>query len=105
VSELELVIFNLQRDLSLKTKVNDKNVWNLVASAECPVLKPVSLELNACFGSTCPYLSESEFSTMETLMLECSILSLTDKRVNDSKRVAITKYTPNYNKLAEGIQC
>jgi hypothetical protein len=31
--------------------------------------------------------------------------SLTHKHLNDSMRVAITKYTPNYNKLAEEMQC
>jgi hypothetical protein len=63
VSELE--IFNLQTDLLLKTKVNDTNFWNLVPSAQCPILKQVSLKVSACFCST--YLSESGFSTMKIL--------------------------------------
>jgi hypothetical protein len=39
ISELELDIINLQTDLSLKTRVNDTNIWNLVPSAQCPILK------------------------------------------------------------------
>jgi hypothetical protein len=38
VNELELEI-NLQTDLSLKTRVNDTDFWNLVPSAQCPILK------------------------------------------------------------------
>jgi hypothetical protein len=65
VSELKLEIVNFQTDLSLKTRVNDKNFWNLVPSAQCPVLKLVALKVSACFGST--YVSESGFSTMKIL--------------------------------------
>jgi hypothetical protein len=39
VSELELEIINLQIDLSLKTRLNNVDFWNLVPSAECPILK------------------------------------------------------------------
>jgi hypothetical protein len=52
VSKLEHEIINLQIDLSLKTRVNDTNFWNLVPSAQCPIQKLVSLEVSACFGST-----------------------------------------------------
>jgi hypothetical protein len=31
--------------------------------------------------------------------------SVADKHLNDCMRVALTKYTPNYNKLAEEMQC
>jgi hypothetical protein len=31
--------------------------------------------------------------------------SLTDKHLNDCMKVAITKYTPNCNKLGEEMQC
>jgi len=51
VNELELEI-NLQTDLSLKTRVNDTDFWNLVPSAQCPILELVSLKVNACCSST-----------------------------------------------------
>jgi len=41
VSELELEIINLQTDLSLKTRLNDTNFWNLMPSTQCPILKRV----------------------------------------------------------------
>jgi hypothetical protein len=31
--------------------------------------------------------------------------SLTDKHLNECMRVAVTKYTPNCNKLTEEMQC
>jgi hypothetical protein len=39
MGELEFEIFNLQIDLSLKTRVNNTNFQNLVPSAQCPILK------------------------------------------------------------------
>jgi hypothetical protein len=56
VSELELEIINLQTDL-LKTRVIDTDFQNLVLLSQCPVLKWVSLKVNACFSTA--YVSES----------------------------------------------
>jgi hypothetical protein len=39
VSEQEVEIINLHTELSLKTRVNDTNVCNLVLSTQCPILK------------------------------------------------------------------
>jgi len=50
------------------------------------------------------YLSESGFSTL-TIPKSKYRSSLTDKHLNDGMRVAITKYTPNYNELAKEMQC
>jgi hypothetical protein len=102
VSEPELEIINLQTDLSFKTRVNNTNFWNLVLSAQCPILKRVSLKVSACFSST--YLSKSGFSTMKIPKSKYRS-SLSDKHLNDCMRVTVTKYTPNYNKLAEEMQC
>jgi hypothetical protein len=50
------------------------------------------------------YSSESGFLTMKILK-SGYIISLTDKHLNDCMTVAITKHTPNYNKLVEEMQC
>jgi len=68
VSELEFEIINLQTYLSLKTRVNDTNFWTLMPSAQCPILKRVSLKVNVCFVST--YLSKLGFSTTKILKLK-----------------------------------
>jgi hypothetical protein len=83
----------LQIDLSLKTRVTDAHFWNLLPSAQYPVLKRVSLKVNACFGSN--YVSESGFSTMKILKSKYTS-SLTDKHLNDCMRVALIKYASNY---------
>jgi len=76
VSELVPEITNLQTDLSFKRRLNDTKFWNLVLSAQCPILKRVSLKVNESFAST--YLSKSGFSTMKILKSKYSS-SLTDK--------------------------
>lgn len=65
VSKLELEIIYLQTDLSLKTKVNDTDLRNMLPSEQLPNLTQMSLQLHPCFGSTC--LSESGFSTTKIL--------------------------------------
>jgi plasmid rolling circle replication initiator protein Rep len=49
VSELVQII-NLQT--SLKRGVKDTDFWNSVLSAQCPILKWISLKVNVYFGST-----------------------------------------------------
>jgi hypothetical protein len=75
---------------------------NVVPSEQYPILKRVSLNLNACFGSA--DLSESGFSAIKILKSQYRS-SLTDKHLNDCMRVTITKCTPNHKKLAEELQC
>jgi hypothetical protein len=72
VSELEII--NLQRGLSLKTRVKDSNFWNLVPSEKCPITKRMSLKVTVCFG--CTNLSESEFSTMRILKSNYAVSSI-----------------------------
>lgn len=36
MSELELEVINLERDLSLETKVHDAHLWDLLPSAASP---------------------------------------------------------------------
>jgi hypothetical protein len=49
------------------------------------------------------YLANQGFSNENTESWNRS--SLTDRNLNDCMRVAVTKYTPSHNKLAEEIQC
>jgi hypothetical protein len=39
VSELELHMINLQADVPLKARVNGMKYWNLVSSAQCPIMR------------------------------------------------------------------
>jgi hypothetical protein len=42
VSELELEVINLERDLSMERRVNKAHFWNLLPSAACPPPKRMS---------------------------------------------------------------
>jgi len=94
----ENVTINLQTDISLKTEVNDRNIWNFVPSIWYLIPNGVLLKMDACFGSS--YLSKLEFSTIKTVESKYR-RSLTDKHINDCMRLAIAKYTPNYYTLVE----
>jgi hypothetical protein len=41
VNEVELDVINFHRDLSLKTRANNIDFWNLLMSAQYPILKQV----------------------------------------------------------------
>jgi hypothetical protein len=80
VSQAEFQITDFPSDLSLKTRVNNPEFMNILLSEQYPILKQLSLKVK-------------------------DRSSLTDKHLNDCMRVAIAKYIPNYNKLAEEMQC
>lgn len=82
--------------------MNDIDCWSLVPSAQSPVLKQVSLKVNACFGSN--LLGESGFRLVKIPKSKHSP-SLTDMQLNCCRKVGITKYIPDYNKLDEEMQC
>jgi hypothetical protein len=50
------------------------------------------------------YLSILGFSAMKILKWKYRS-SLSNKHLNDCITVAVNKYTPNYNKVAEELQC
>lgn len=86
MSEIEIQIINLQRDLSLKVGVSDNKRSELgsFGSKSC-VIKGESMFLF--------YLSESGFSTVKILS-QYYRSSLTDKHLNDYMRVLVTIYSP-----------
>ena len=61
-------------------RVNDTDFWDVVPPEQYHFLKRVSLKL--------------KYSS-----------SVTDKRLNDCVPVAIARYTPNYGKPGEELQC
>ncbi len=101
VSDLEIEIITLQSDLQLRSKSNHPEFWALVMLEKFPLLKEVYQRLRSCFGST--YMCESGFSTMKILKSKYRS-RLTDSHLNDCMRMAVTNYTPEISKLAEGMQ-
>jgi hypothetical protein len=52
VGKLELQVIKLGKQLIIEYEVNDAKILNLVPPANCPILKAMTLNFNACFGST-----------------------------------------------------
>ena len=100
-SDLEIEIIMLQSHLQLRSKANHPEFWTLVVVEKFPLLKEVYQRLRSCFGST--YMCESGFSTMKILKSKYRS-RLTDSHLNDCMRMAVTNYTPEISKLAEGMQ-
>ncbi|XP_076058573.1 general transcription factor II-I repeat domain-containing protein 2B-like [Oratosquilla oratoria] len=101
VSDLEIEIITLQSDLELKSKANHPEFWALVVLEKFLLLKEVYQRLRSHFGST--YMCESGFSTIKILKSKYRS-RLTDSHLNDCMRMAVTNYTPEISKLAEGLQ-
>jgi hypothetical protein len=72
-----------------------------VSSAQCPVLKQVSLKENACFGSTS--LGESGFQIVK-IPKSKHRPSVSDMHLTCCRNGGITKYISDYNKLDEEMQ-
>uniref|UniRef100_A0A803JGL7 DUF4371 domain-containing protein n=1 Tax=Xenopus tropicalis TaxID=8364 RepID=A0A803JGL7_XENTR len=102
VLEVENEIITLRTDVQLKSRSLQNDFWKLVEICKFPILKGTSQRLNSCFGST--YLCESGFSAMKILKSKYRT-RLNDDHLGECMRVAITNYTPDFQKLAENMQC
>ncbi|KAK9393953.1 hypothetical protein NXF25_015616 [Crotalus adamanteus] len=102
VEEVEMEIVGLQNDILLKSNSGHANFWNLVDAQKFPLLRKAAAKIKSYFGST--YQCESVFSTRRFIKSK-NRTRMTDKHLDDCLRVAISSYTPNYNRLADGMQC
>uniref|UniRef100_A0A8C5SPD7 SCAN box domain-containing protein n=1 Tax=Laticauda laticaudata TaxID=8630 RepID=A0A8C5SPD7_LATLA len=102
VEEVEMEIVGLQNDIILKSNTSHANFWNLVDAQKFPLLRKTAAKIKSYFGST--YQCESVFSTRRFIKSK-NRTRMTDKHLDDCLRVAISSYTPNYNRLADGMQC
>ncbi|KAL7980021.1 hypothetical protein Chor_001289 [Crotalus horridus] len=102
VEEVEMEIVGLQNDILLKSNSSHANFWNLVDAQKFPLLRKAAAKIKSYFGST--YQCESVFSTRRFIKSK-NRTRMTDKHLDDCLRVAISSYTPNYNRLADGMQC
>jgi len=112
INETENEIVNFQTDLPIKTRKSDAKFLNLVQSAIWPLVKQVSLKVNAYFGSAC--WSESGASTVKMLsqgtkyitikwLYQCGYL-----RRDEASNIALnsipffgTNYFPKQTKLTQ----
>ncbi|KAK0146900.1 SCAN domain-containing protein 3 [Merluccius polli] len=100
--ELEMEILTLQNDITLKAHQGSPHFWCLVDSEKYKGLHTAALKTACLFGST--YLCESAFSNMSFIKNKHRT-RLTDAHLEDSIRVAVSSYTPNYSALVDSMQC
>ncbi|CAL9688304.1 unnamed protein product [Knipowitschia caucasica] len=100
--EMEMEVINLQNNVQLKSQQSSGHFWSLVDPNDFKNLNEVALKVSALFGST--YLCESAFSDMNAIKSKYRT-RLTDQHLNDSIRVNLSSYTPQYSSLVEAMQC
>ena len=78
------------------------NFWSLVDTEKYSGVSTAAMTVASLFGST--YLCESVFFYMNFIKNKRRT-RLTSAHLQDSLRVAVASYTPDYNKLVNSMQC
>ncbi len=100
--QVEMEIITLQNDLYLKAHLSNPNFWNLVDMEKYKSICTAAMKVACLFGST--YLCESAFSNMNFIKNKHRT-RLTDSHLQESLRVAVSNYTPEYSKLVDKLEC
>lgn len=101
-SEVELEILTLQSDINLKAHQGATEFWKLVDPEKYVNISTAAMKVACLFGST--YLCESAFSDMNFIKNRHRT-RLTDGHLEDSIRVTVSGYTPDYRALVDVMQC
>lgn len=95
------VMINMRYNVYLKARSSEINFWYLVSKEEFPNLRRCTESIYSCFRST--YLCESVFSYL--LQTKSKYRSrLTDMHSEDSLRLSLSSYTPEFVKLSNQMQ-
>ncbi|CAI5682820.1 unnamed protein product [Oreochromis niloticus] len=100
--QVEIEIVTLQNDVHLKAYQGAPNFWCLVDTEKYSGVCTAAMKVASLFGST--YLCESAFSDMNFIKNKHRT-RLSDAHLQDSLRVAVSSYTPDYNTLVNSMQC
>uniref|UniRef100_A0A3B3HZV5 Uncharacterized protein n=1 Tax=Oryzias latipes TaxID=8090 RepID=A0A3B3HZV5_ORYLA len=100
--DVEMEILTLQNDLLLKAHQSAPNFWCLVDQEKYSGVCTAAMKIACFFGST--YLCESAFSNMNFIKNKHRTC-LTDAHLQDSLRIAVSNYSPDYNALVSSMQC
>lgn len=100
--QIEIEILTLQNDIHLKAYQGDPNFWCLVDTEKYKGVCTAAMKVTCLFGST--YLCESAFSNMNFIKNKHRTC-LTDSHLQDSLRLAVSNYTPEYSTLLDNMQC
>ena len=100
--QVEIEILTLQNDLHLKAHQDAPNFWCLVDTEKYKGVCTAAMKVACLFGST--YICESAFSDMNFIKNKHRT-RLTDAHLQDSLRVTVSNYTPDYSRLVDSMQC
>lgn len=100
--QVEMEILTLQNDLHLKAHQSASNFWCLLDTEKYSGICTAAMKVTCLFGST--YLCESAFSNMNFIKNKHRT-RLTDAHVQDSLRLAVSNYSPDYSTLVSRMQC
>ncbi|RXM96099.1 General transcription factor II-I repeat domain-containing protein 2A [Acipenser ruthenus] len=100
--ELEMEILNLQNDIQLKARYPVSDFWTLVDKDKYRNLCTAAMKVESLFGST--YLCESAFS-YRNFSKSKFLTHLSEEHLNDSIRVALSNYMPDFAGLVDSMQC
>ena len=101
-TDVEMEILTLQNDINLKAHQSAPNFWCLVDKEKYSGVCTAAMKIASFFGST--YLCESAFSNMNFIKNKHRT-RLTDAHLQDSLRIAVSNYSPDYNALVSSMQC
>lgn len=102
-TQVENEILKLKSDIFLKSRASSQSsFWNLLPEEKYPCLWKCAAYLTTFFGST--YLCETTFSTMNAIKTKYRS-RLTNDHLAACLRIAVSTFEPQYEKLAESMQC
>lgn len=105
-SMFQMELVDLQSSFALKTYLQSEgadNFWSKhVSKQQYPTIRKVALQILTMFGST--YTCESSFSHLNAIKTK-SRCSLTNEKLHECLRIALTTYEPNYLEIAKSRQC
>ncbi len=104
IFQMEMV--DMQSSFALKQHLQSEgteNFWsNQVDQNQCPTTRKVALLILTMFGST--YTCESSFSHMNAIKTKARC-SMTNEKLHECLRIALTTYEPNYVEITKSRQC
>ena len=100
--EVETEITTLQNDLCLKAYQAAPNFWCFVDTKKYSCVCTAAMKVSSLFGST--YLCESAFFDINFIKNKHRT-RLTNPHLQDSLTITVASYTPDYNTLANRMQC
>lgn len=100
--DVEMEILTFQSDIHLKAHQGSPNLWWLEDPEKYKCVCTAAMKVACLFDST--YLCESAFSDMNFIKNKYRT-RLTDAHLEDSIRVAVSSYTPDYSALGNSMHC